>query len=68
MSLKVVHIAFVTIAVLACGGFAAWAFRQHQGTGESMNLLMAGVSAAIVVALLVYGVWFIRKTKGYSLL
>ncbi len=55
MSLKVFHVLFLVLAVLMLGGFALWTLRS--GQYEIMGVL-SGVSG---LALLVYGMYFLRK-------
>lgn len=67
MSLKAFHIFFVTIATLASGGFGVWLIRHYQVTHSAVDLLLAILAILGTLALPVYGVWFLKKTKhvGY---
>ncbi len=68
MSLKAFHIVFVIISTLLCVAFGFWAF-DARSAGDDTSLLIAGsASLACSVALVVYGVWFLRKLKGVSYL
>lgn len=68
MSLKSFHIVFVIISTLLCVGFGFWALDARSENGET-SLLVAGVgSLGCGVALVVYGVWFLRKLKEVSYL
>ncbi len=58
MSLKGFHIFFITIAVLFCAGFSAWAFF---GEGSQGMQIPGAVTAALGAVILIYGVWFVRK-------
>ena len=61
MSLKAVHIFFITIATLFCIGFGVLALKQ--------DLTFLGVLGFVgAVALLVYGSWFLKKMKDVSLI
>ncbi len=61
MSLKAVHIFFITVATLFCVGFGFLALRQ--------DLTFLGVLGFVgAVALLVYGGWFLKKMKDVSLI
>lgn len=68
MSLKTVHILFVMVSSILCASFGLWAFRafwHDQGGG----FLAAGlVSWLLVVALVIYGRWFLKKLEGVSYL
>ena len=68
MSLKAFHIIFVTVSMLLAGGFAIWAIRQYQLTGDTGLLIGAVISGLLFIALGVYGRWFLRKLKKESFL
>jgi hypothetical protein len=57
MSLKTFHIFFIILAILVTAGFAAWTFVNQTGTGVGV---FSGVCS---VALVIYGIWFIRKSR-----
>lgn len=67
MSLKAVHIFFVTVATLIAAAFAAWSIQQYSTTGAAGDLLLTVLAVAATVSLPVYGVWFLKKMKkvGY---
>ncbi|MBZ0111229.1 MAG: hypothetical protein K8J08_02080 [Thermoanaerobaculia bacterium] len=65
MSLKAFHVLFVTASTLLAAGVAFWAFQQ--APGEGMGWLGFG-SVGAAIALPVYGVWFLRKTREVSFL
>lgn len=68
MSLKAFHVVFLVAAVLLAGWTAWWAWgRWAAGEGGGW-LALAAASAAAIVALVVYGAWFLRKTRGVSYL
>ena len=68
MSLKAVHIFFVSVSILLTLGFGLWAVRDYLVSGNGMNLAM-GLAAFLGCGVLVcYGVWFLRKLKGWSYL
>lgn len=57
MSLKVFHVIFIILAVLMCVGCAAWSFLYSSAPAF-------GVACAVIaVVLLVYGVWFLKKSN-----
>jgi len=57
MSLKAFHLFFIAVSFLLAVGCAAWTFL----TGASIAF---GVGSAVVaVALVVYGVMFVRKSR-----
>jgi hypothetical protein len=63
MSLKSFHIIFITIAVLLAAGCAYGAFSIYRDSGGVTSLVCAIGSALSAVLLVVYGVWFLRKTR-----
>lgn len=69
MSLKAFHVFFVTVATLFCAGLGGWAVRQGWSPGGDGLMLTIGVSSlAVAVALVIYGVWFLRHMKGVGYL
>ena len=57
MSLKAFHILFILLSILLSAGCAVWSFANGVST-------VFGVSCVVVaVALIVYGVFFIRKAR-----
>ena len=67
MSLKAVHVFFVTIATLIAAFFGLWSVRQYGATGSGGDLLLSVLAVAAAISLPVYGVWFLKKMKkvGY---
>ena len=61
MSLKAVHLIFVTLLTALAFGFAGWAF----AAGRLLTGL-AGVGAGILV--IDYGIYFLKKLKKISYL
>jgi len=61
MSLKFVHLVFVSLLTVLAFGCAAWAFSVGQpafGTG--------GIAAGLLI--IVYGIYFLKKLKNVSYL
>lgn len=68
MSLKAVHLAFIFVSAVLAGGFSLWCFREMSQT-QSLGAGAAGaVSAAATIALGVYAVRFLKKSRGVSYL
>jgi small neutral amino acid transporter SnatA (MarC family) len=63
VSLKGFHLLFLTVSMLLAGGFAIWAVRQYQLTGDRGLLAGGVISGLLFVAMGVYGRWFLRKLK-----
>ncbi len=68
MSLKAFHVFFVIVSVLCALGFGAWAVADFVRTGRSGVLALAVLGFAAAVALVWYGLWFLRKLKNVSYL
>ena len=67
MSLRFFHIVFIALATLLAAGTGLWSLdRSTAGGGGWLALGVACLAAA--AALVVYGLWFVRKTRGESLL
>lgn len=58
MSLKGFHVFFIILATLLAAGFAAWSLVNETAVPIGIT------SAVLAVALVVYGIWFIRKSKN----
>jgi hypothetical protein len=68
MSLKAFHIFFVVVSTLCALGFGGWAVADYQRTGSGTVLLLGVLGFAAAVALVWYGLWFLRKLKNVSFL
>ena len=68
MSLKAFHVVFVVVSTLLMTGIGAWSLRRFMSEGGGTSLLMGLLALAAAIALVVYGVWFLKKTKGVSYL
>lgn len=68
MSLKAFHIVFITLSTALAIGFGFWSlhdYQMHQGGAGAITLAI--LSFVTSIALVVYGVWFLKKLKGVSL-
>jgi len=67
VSLKAFHVIFISAAVLLAVWLGLWAWdqRQAQQDGGSWTALAVGAFGA-AAGLVVYEVWFLRKTKKVS--
>ena len=57
MSLKAFHIFFIVLAMLLSAGCAAWGLVN--GMALAFNLTCAGLSGALVI----YGIYFVKKSR-----
>lgn len=64
MSLKHIHVVFITAATALSVVFGTWCYAQWQTEGGAGMLAGAVASAATAVGLLAYGRWFLVKMKG----
>ena len=69
MSLKAVHLVFVTALTALTLGCAIWFLTLSRAPeGNSTDLLLSCVSFAASVAVVVYGRYFLKKLKRISYL
>lgn len=62
MSLKAFHIVFVTVATLFSIVSGVLCLRAD----SAQQMVIGGIFMATALALIAYGVWFLRKMKGVS--
>ena len=67
MSLKAFHIVFIVVSVLLSFGFGVWGIYTHLSYSNVTFLIMGIVSFVIGIALIIYGINFLKKLKhiGY---
>ncbi len=68
MSLKALHLVFVTASVALTGWLALWFYRAWSDSREQTDLILSIASAASAAALLVYGRAVFKKLKNISYL
>lgn len=68
MSLKALHLVFVTACVSLTVWLAVWFFRAHAESKEQTDLVLGISSAVSAVILLVYGRVVFKKLKNISYL
>jgi hypothetical protein len=69
MSLKAIHIVFIIASCLMTAFFGVWAWREYfSAAGSPMHLLYGVLSIIALVALLVYGKYFLKKLKHINYL
>ncbi len=68
MSLKAVHLIFVTALTSLCLGCGIWKLREYSGTHAGGDLAFGIVALVLAVATLVYGKYFLKKLKKYGYL
>lgn len=69
MSLKAIHLFFVTIFSALCFGCGVWKLRSYGETHASAGDLWFGIAAlSLGVAVVVYGRYFLKKLKRFGYL
>lgn len=63
MSLKAFHIFFVVVTVLTSGALGAWSWGQYQTKATPTYLALSVGCGVLVVVMLAYGVWFLKKIR-----
>ena len=61
MSLKAFHLIFVTLLTTLSFGCAAWAFADGRP-------VFGGISVAVGILVIIYGIYFLKKLKKISYL
>jgi hypothetical protein len=64
MSLRSIHILFITASTLLALGFGIWCMGTHDGSASGSHQALGLGSFAVAVALMVYGAWFLKKIKS----
>jgi DNA-binding transcriptional regulator of glucitol operon len=67
MSLKAIHIVFITVSTVLAFGFGWWELRSYSTGGAMLDLVLGGASLGAGIALIAYGRYFLKKLKhiGY---
>ena len=69
MSLKAFHIVFIVASILLAVGFGVWCLLNYLSPeGKLRDLILAIASGVVVIALLVYERYFLKKLKNVSYL
>ena len=68
MSLKALHIVFVTVSILLCLGFGAWSLVRYFDEPRALDLIFGIGSILAGVGLGFYGRYVLKKLKDISYL
>lgn len=68
MSLKTLHIVLILTSILLAFGFGAFELQRYRDLEYQSDLYLGAGSTVAGVALLIYSVYFLRKTKHISYL
>ncbi|MFT4691902.1 MAG: hypothetical protein ACJASX_003972 [Limisphaerales bacterium] len=63
MSLKALHIVLIISSILLAFAFGAFELQRFRGLGQRSDLLLGIGSSVAGVVLLVYGFYFLKKTR-----
>ena len=64
MSLKAFHVVFVAASILLALGFGAWSLSNYFHGGQILDLVFGAGSLLVGVALIVYGVFVLKKERS----
>jgi flagellar biogenesis protein FliO len=67
MSLRAVHIFFISLSILLAIGFGGWEVQRYSQSGEMLELVAGILSFGVAIGLVVYGMYFLKKVKRASL-
>ncbi len=69
MSLKAFHLVFIVASILLAVGFGVWSLMNFfSPEGHTRDLVLAIASAVVVLALICYERYFLKKLKNVSYL
>ena len=68
MSLKAFHVFFLIASLATTLFFGLWSLREWRENGEGLYLGFTVISFAVLLAIIPYGIWFLRKLKNVSYL
>jgi hypothetical protein len=63
MDLKHFHFVFIALSILCTFGFGVWAMFTNSEVIGVWGRVGGGFSTLLGAALVVYGVWFVRKSR-----
>ncbi len=63
MSLKAIHILFIALSTILTLGFGGWCVSSYLEENKTSYIILGAISFAAAVALVGYGLWFIRKLR-----
>lgn len=63
MSLKTLHIIFISLSILLCAGLAFMMFGGYAQGLNSWAILIGSCAIAAAIALVWYGIYFLKKLR-----
>ncbi|MGB0714967.1 MAG: hypothetical protein ACPGXK_03760 [Phycisphaerae bacterium] len=67
MSLKVIHFAFLMVAMIAADLLGIWGIRHYVQTRDVDSLVLGILAITAGLALIGYAIWFLRKTDHWHI-
>ncbi|MSQ45437.1 MAG: hypothetical protein EXR24_00435 [Ignavibacteria bacterium] len=67
MSLKSLHVLFISVSTVLSIGLAYWGITTYLANNLISNLLIAIVGLLMMPALVMYAIYFLRKSKNISI-
>ena len=68
MSLKAIHLVFITASLVLAVGLAAWGFTQYNQSKSTVDLGYGIGSICAAAGLIIYARYFLKKLKHISYL
>lgn len=68
MSLRQFHILFVTVVTSLFAGLGGWALLVYREERGATLLWLGTGSLALALLVVIYGIWFLRKTRRMGLI
>ena len=66
MGLKIFHLLFIAVSILLSLGFAGWCFHEDSLAKNATYFWLGVGSSLIGLCLMVYGAWFVRKSRNLT--
>lgn len=68
MSLKTLHIVLILTSIVLAFAFGAFELKRYESARQLSDLILGSGSSVSGVALLIYGFYFLKKTRHISYL
>ena len=68
MSLKAIHLVFITASIVLAIGLSVWGFTQYDQSKSTVDLSYGIGSIGAAAGLILYGRYFLKKLKHISYL
>ncbi len=68
MSLKAIHLVFITVSTVLAFGFGWWELRSYFANQAKLDLVLGVASLVAGIVLVAYGRYFLKKLKNIGYL